>query len=74
MKRTGNTTLVTGGLSGIGLAPAKAFAALGSQVIVSGCRRALPDQVRADAPRIDAVEMVIEQFNLALEARPIPAA
>jgi uncharacterized oxidoreductase len=57
MKLTGNTVLITGGTSGIGFALAKAFAALGNQVVVTGRRRALLDQIRAQHERIDGVEM-----------------
>ncbi|MEO0373282.1 MAG: SDR family NAD(P)-dependent oxidoreductase, partial [Cyanobacteria bacterium P01_A01_bin.17] len=36
MKTTGNTVLITGGSSGIGLAIAKAFLKLNNQVIICG--------------------------------------
>ncbi len=36
MKLSGNTILITGGTSGIGLGLAKAFRAKGNEIIVSG--------------------------------------
>lgn len=57
MKPSGNTIFITGGTSGIGLALAKALHARGNQVIVAGRRKALLEQIKADNPGIDAVEL-----------------
>lgn len=58
MKLTGNTILVTGGTSGIGRALAEAFHDLGNQVIVTGRRQSLLDEITRARPGI--AEMVLD--------------
>jgi uncharacterized oxidoreductase len=52
MNLQGNTILVTGGASGIGLALAKRFAQAGSQVIVCGRRQEQLDRARRECPEL----------------------
>src|SRR5256885_7049445 len=56
MNLTGRTILITGGSAGIGLAFALKFAELGNQVIVTGRRQAVLDQVKAKYPKLHTVQ------------------
>ncbi len=56
MKTTGNTILVTGGTSGIGLEIASQLQALGNTVIVTGRSAAKLDSIRASHPGLHAVQ------------------
>ncbi|SDP00167.1 SDR family oxidoreductase [Afipia sp. GAS231] len=55
MKLTGRTILITGGSAGIGLAFAVKFAGLGNQVIVTGRRQAVLDEVKAKHPGLHTI-------------------
>jgi uncharacterized oxidoreductase len=55
MKLTGRTILITGGSAGIGLAFAVKFASLGNEVIVTGRRQAVLDDVKAKHPGLHAI-------------------
>lgn len=55
MKITGNTILVTGGTSGIGLGLATRLARAGNKVIVAGRRKELLDRIAAEHDGIEAV-------------------
>jgi uncharacterized oxidoreductase len=56
MKLTGRTILITGGSAGIGLAFALKFLELGNEVIVTGRRQALLDQVKAKHPKLHTIQ------------------
>src|SRR4051794_24935926 len=56
MKLTDRTILITGGSTGIGLAFALKFLELGNQVIVTGRRKAVLDQVKAKYPGLHTIQ------------------
>ena len=56
MNLTGRTILVTGGSSGIGLAFALRFLELGNEVIVTGRRQAVLDEVKAKHPKLHTIQ------------------
>ncbi|MFL6771537.1 MAG: SDR family oxidoreductase [Sphingomicrobium sp.] len=55
MRLTGRTILITGGSAGIGLAFALKFLELGNEVIVTGRRQAMLDEVKAKYPRLHTI-------------------
>jgi uncharacterized oxidoreductase len=55
MKLTKRTVLITGGSAGIGLAFALKFAELGNEVIVTGRRQPVLDQVKAKHPKLHTI-------------------
>jgi uncharacterized oxidoreductase len=56
MKLTGHTILITGGSAGIGLAFALKFLELGNEVIVTGRRQAVLDEVKAKYPKLHTIQ------------------
>lgn len=56
---TGNTILITGGTSGIGLGLALRFYEAGNKVIVAGRRKELLDQIMTDHPGIEAIVLEV---------------
>ena len=56
MKLTGRTILITGGSAGIGLAFALKFVELGNEVIVTGRRQAVLDNVKAKHPKLHTIQ------------------
>ena len=56
MKLNGRTILITGGSAGIGLAFARKFLELGNEVIVTGRRQAVLDQVKAKHPKLHTIQ------------------
>lgn len=60
MKLSQNTIFITGGTSGIGRAIAEQFHKLGNQVIISGRRKALLDEVTKANPGMVGIELDIQ--------------
>ena len=63
MKLTDNTIFITGGTSGIGRAMAEKFHQLGNQVIISGRREALLQEVTAASPGMDYVVLDVTRAD-----------
>jgi uncharacterized oxidoreductase len=57
MKTTGNTILITGGTSGLGLGFAQRFLAADNRVIIAGRRTALLEQITRENPGIEGLEL-----------------
>src|SRR2546423_7539557 len=56
MNLTGRTILITGGSAGIGLAFALKFIELGNEVIVTGRRQAVLDEVKTKYPKLETIQ------------------
>ena len=56
MKLTNRTILITGGSAGIGLAFARKFLELGNEVIVTGRRQAVLEDVKAKYPKLHTIQ------------------
>lgn len=73
MKISGNTILITGSTSGIGLGLAVRFHEAGNKVIVAGRRKALLDQITRDYPGIEALELDIADAKSIIQASALAA-
>jgi uncharacterized oxidoreductase len=72
MKLTGRTILMTGGSAGIGLAFALKFLELGNQVIVTGRRESVLDEVKKMHPKLHTIKSdVADPAQIAALARRV---
>lgn len=60
MNLTGNTVLIIGGTSGIGLAFAEAFHSRGNKVVIAGRRQDRLDQIAEDHPGIAGIPLDVD--------------
>ncbi|WP_087751482.1 SDR family oxidoreductase [Paraburkholderia caledonica] len=74
MKTSGNTILITGSTSGIGLGLAMRFHEAGNKVIVAGRRKALLEQITTDHPGIEAIELDVADAESIVQASELAAA
>lgn len=74
MKLTNRTILITGGSAGIGLAFARRFLELGNEVIVTGRRQLVLDQLRESYPEIHTIQSdVADSSQVSSLARRVKA-
>jgi len=74
MKLTDRTILITGGSAGIGLAFAFKFLELGNQVIVTGRRESVLDELKANYPKLHTIQSdVADPAQVAALARRVKA-
>jgi uncharacterized oxidoreductase len=74
MNLTGRTILITGGSAGIGLAFELKFVELGNEVVVTGRRQAVLDDVKAKYPKLHTIQSdVADSAQIAALARRVKA-
>ncbi|HEY6289346.1 MAG TPA: SDR family NAD(P)-dependent oxidoreductase, partial [Nitrospiraceae bacterium] len=74
MKLINRTILITGGSTGIGLAFARKFLELGNQVIVTGRRQSVLDELKADYPKLHTIQSdVADPAQIAALAKRVKA-